>query len=153
MGSENIFVKKKKKSLLAQLRETVLEITVLMQSCQKQAVAGAARTGAQPGPRCPAGAGNRPWPSPAFVSTPRRIPSIKSQGGVFAVCRGISPLGRPGGSQRSWLRPGPREGQRWERAAEPPLLSTEVTPEEPCRAHLAENSSVDFSTYTKKYWA
>lgn len=53
MGSENIFVrkkrKKKKKILLARLRETVLEITVLMQSCQKQAVAGAARTGAQPG--------------------------------------------------------------------------------------------------------
>lgn len=44
---------------MAQLRETVLEITVLMQSCQKQAVAGAARTGAQPGPRCPAGGTGR----------------------------------------------------------------------------------------------
>lgn len=32
---------------------------MLMQSCQKQAVAGAARTGAQPGPRCPAGGTGR----------------------------------------------------------------------------------------------
>lgn len=149
MGSENIFVKKKKKSLLAQLRETVLEITVLMQSCQKQAVAGAARTGAQPGPRCPAGGAGR---GGALPLSPHRggYVRLKSQGGVFAACRGISPLGRSGGSQPSQLLAQPREGRRWEKAAEPPLLShsREVTPDEPCGAHLAANCSVDFSTYT-----
>lgn len=45
----------KQGSLLAQLRETVLEITVLMHSCQNQAVTSAAGTGAQPAPRWPLG--------------------------------------------------------------------------------------------------
>lgn len=86
--------------------KTVLEITVLMQSCQKQAVAGAARTGAQPGPRCPAGGTGRGGALlSAFVSPPRRICRIKKPGRCFCSVQRNFPtwqVGEDGSPARLW---------------------------------------------------
>lgn len=149
MGSENIFVRKKKnkkkKKPVGTAQGNCARNNCAYAELSKTGCRRCRSDGSAARPRCPAGGAGRAAALPLSPHHAGGYVPLKAMRCFLAACRGISPVGSSGGSQPARLR-----GQAGGGRGRPSPLSREVTPDEPCGGHLAENSSVDFSTYTNR---